>query len=175
MSDQESLSEQQEINFDFDTYPEYDEYMDVADDHSEASSESYVLVGRKHKKKVLKKKKVKVDPGQRKIKKGSRDMTYFATSIIPGGPIRDAIYGGYIHDDLVGANDESLYFKVAYAGNGTTGEVDQLFYDNPEQFENHHSIKVSTDIKDRWSRDYKEALEWKTTQIPKTVNNIKIN
>lgn len=175
MSDQESLSEQQEINFDFDTYPEYDEYMDV-DDKSEASSESYILVGRKHKKRVLKKKKVKNDPGQRKIKQGGRDMTYFATSIIPGGPIRDAIYGGYIHDDLVGTNDESLYFKVAYAGNGTSGEVDQLFYDNPEQFENHqYFMKVTTDIKDRWSKDYKEALEWKQTQIPKTVNNIKIN
>lgn len=177
LSDQESFEEEeQEINFGFDAFPEYsEEYVDNQDNESESDSVSYVMVGRKNKKKIQKKKQNKGDTGYRRIKMGNnQELMYFATTIVPGRPIRDAIYGAYMNEDLVGSNDESLYFKVIFAGNGCNQQVDHLFYDNPEQFENHMSTKVEQKIKEKWSNIYRYALEDKQKKVPRTVNNIKI-
>jgi len=162
-----------------DEYSEHDVFDNEADNKSADTHESYVMIGKKNKK-IKKKKKVKhdnQDKGLRKIKKGDgKNMVYFATNIIPGSSIRDAVYGTYMHEDKVGSNDEDLYFKVAYAGRVSNQTIDKLFYDNPEQFENHMKTTVSTHIKHEWATTYRIALERKQIKNEKSnyVNNIEI-
>ena len=162
-----------------DDYSE-DEVFDNEDDNkSEDTHESYIMVGKKNKK-IKKKKKVKhdnQDKGLRKIKTGDgKNMVYFATNMIPGSSIRDAVYGTFMHEDKVGSNDEDLYFKVAYAAHGSKDTIDKLFYDNPEQFENHMKTNVSDVLKREWAETYRLALERKKIKNEKLnyVNNIEI-
>ncbi len=157
-------------------YEYNDDYQDYPDDdnESDASSVSYIMVGKKKKIKKKKKSKQKQDTGIRKIKRADGTLVYFASSMLPGAPIRDAVYGTYIHEDHVGSIDEELYLKVAFAGNGCKGEVDTLFYDNPDQCENHLNVRLSTDLKDRWVKRYQYALSRKQEQANKNSGDVEI-
>jgi hypothetical protein len=67
-----------------------------------------------------------------------------------GSKIRNAVTGErYSH--LVGSAAEDLYFKVvdSTARNGRKDPL-MLYYDTPEQYENHHFTTVETDVKERW-------------------------
>jgi hypothetical protein len=67
-----------------------------------------------------------------------------------GTRIRNAVTGvRYPH--LVGSSAEDLYFKVIDS-TGRSGRKDPLilFYDTPEQYENHHFITVNPDVKENW-------------------------
>lgn len=132
------------------SYDNEDQYY--SDDNSE-SSESFSLVTKK------KKSKKPVDKGYRKMKTKDGNVIYFATTMIPGSPIRDAIYGHRFHEHLVGSPNEELFFKVSNAGNNSTNNVDILFYDNPEQFESHMNCHVDINSKNRWAEKYQYALE----------------
>tara|TARA_B100001093_G_scaffold76612_3_gene67485 strand:- start:9559 stop:10134 length:576 start_codon:yes stop_codon:yes gene_type:complete len=160
-----------------DNYSENEVFDNEDDNNSQDTHESYVMIGKKNKK--IKKKKVKhdkQDKGLRKIKtKEGENLVYFATSMLPGNSVRDAVYGTYIHEDKVGSINEDLYFKVAYADNGSKQNVDKLFYDNPEQFENHMKTTVPTYIKQDWADTYRYALKRKQ-KVDETqfVSNIKI-
>mgnify|MGYP001247987211 CR=1 FL=1 len=161
-SDDEYSMTQQEPVYEYhdDDYQDYPE--DIDDNESDASSVSYVLVGKKKKTKIKKKKsKQKQDTGIRKIKNANGTLVYFASSILPGAPIRDAVYGTYIHEHRVGSLDEDLYLKVAFAGIGCKGDVDTLFYDNPDQCENHLNVKLSSDLKNKWVERYQYSLKRK--------------
>ena len=67
-----------------------------------------------------------------------------------GSLIRNAVTGSR-YNYLVGSADEDLLFKVTYA-TGHNGRKDplMLYYDTPEQFENHYFTDVSPEIKKRW-------------------------
>ena len=67
-----------------------------------------------------------------------------------GSPIRNAVTG-MRYNYLVGSADEDLFFKVTDA-TGRNGRKDtlMLYYDTPEQFENHSFTDVSPEIKQRW-------------------------
>ncbi len=137
---------------------QYDNYEDddFDDDDNSASSASYSLVTKKKKEKE--KKKV-VDKGYRKFKTKDGNIIYFATSMLPGTPIRDAIYGHRFFEYQVGTPNEELFFKVCNASNNSSQNVDVLFYDNPEQFESHMNCHVDIDSKNRWAEKYQHALQ----------------
>ena len=67
-----------------------------------------------------------------------------------GTKIRNAVTGTY-YNILVGSANEELFFKVTDV-TGYKGRKDPLilYYDSPEQYENHHFTTVSPEIKQKW-------------------------
>lgn len=73
-----------------------------------------------------------------------------------GTLIRNAITGAR-YNISVGSADEDILFKVCDAtGPDGRNEPLILYYDTPEQFENHHFTTVSPIIKQNW---YKRSME----------------
>jgi hypothetical protein len=76
---------------------------------------------------------------------------------------RNAITGEYIkvagiHYIIVGSSDEELLFKVTdSSGHNGRKEPLILYYNSPEEYENHHFIDVSPNIKTLWNKRSKEA------------------
>lgn len=69
-----------------------------------------------------------------------------------GTLIRNAVTG-FKYNSTVGSADEDLFFKVADArGRDGRKEPLMLYYDSPEQYENHHYVTVDTDVKMDWYR-----------------------
>lgn len=73
-----------------------------------------------------------------------------------GCKIRNAVTGQYT-PYYVGTKDEDLFF-TAIDSYGLNGRKDPLFlfYDSPEQYENHQFLMLNTKIKEKW---YKKNLE----------------
>ena len=69
-----------------------------------------------------------------------------------GSRIRNAVTGEkYSHSELVGSKFEDLYFKVIES----TGRFNRrdpliLFYDTPDQYENHHFVTLNNLVKEKW-------------------------
>ena len=79
-----------------------------------------------------------------------------------GTRIRNAVTGER-YDHLVGSKAEDLYFKVIES----TGRVNRrepliLFYDTPDQYENHHFTSLSNSVKEKW---YEKCLDSRTKLI----------
>jgi hypothetical protein len=76
-----------------------------------------------------------------------------------GTRIRNACSGHYTNH-LVGSLEEDLYFKVIDA-NARYGRSDPLFlfYDSPEQYENHQFIVLPRDVKEQWYNKNLEARQ----------------
>ena len=136
-----------------DEFPDYPEDIDD-DDNSIETTETFSVVGKKKKPK-----KKKVDKGYRKYKTKDGNVVYFATSMLPGNSIRDAIYGHYYHEYQVGTPNEDLFFKVAKTDNCSTQTIDNLFYENPEQFESHMNVSIDYELKSLWAERYQYALQ----------------
>ena len=77
-----------------------------------------------------------------------------------GSRIRNAVTGqSYLY--LVGSKDEDHMFKVIDAvGRNGRKEPLFLFYDTPEQYENHQFIKLGQEVKEAW---YKKNLAARTS------------
>ncbi len=70
--------------------------------------------------------------------------------------IRNAVTGAR-YNIIVGSNEEDILFKVNEAsGRNGRREPLMLYYDSPEQYENHHFTTVSLDVKQKW---YNRLLE----------------
>lgn len=146
------------VNEEFSDYP--DEIVDLDDEETVNTSETFSVVGKKKKKT----KKKKVDKGYRKFKTKDGNVVYFATSMLPGNSIRDAIYGNHFHEHVVGTWHEELFFKVSKTDNCSTQHVDTLFYNNPEQFESHMNVIVDSETKNAWAERYQYALQYFTKE-----------
>ena len=73
-----------------------------------------------------------------------------------GKRIRNAVTGVY-YNFIVGSADEDIFFKVTDStGRNGRKEPLMLYYDSPEQYENHHFTSVSPEIKQKL---YKRSLE----------------
>lgn len=73
-----------------------------------------------------------------------------------GTRIRNAVTGVY-YNFIVGSADEEIFFKVTDStGRNGRREPQMLYYDSPEQYENHHFTSVSPEVKQKW---YKRSLE----------------
>lgn len=67
-----------------------------------------------------------------------------------GSRIRNAVTGER-YPFLVGSVYEDLFFKVSESsGRGGRKDPLMLFYDTPEQYENHHFTFVSQPVKELW-------------------------
>ena len=93
-----------------------------------------------------------------------KDEKYYENVVIEnygsgqqGTKIRNAVTGQR-EPYLVGSSNEDLFFKVSeVTARNKRKDSLTLFYDSPEQYENHHFTYVSQDIKDRWQRKYMDA------------------
>jgi hypothetical protein len=71
-----------------------------------------------------------------------------------GTHIRNAV-SGQRTPHLVGSKNEDLYFSVIEAtGINGRSEGVRLFYDSPEQYENHFHITLDQNIKQRWHNKF---------------------
>jgi hypothetical protein len=67
-----------------------------------------------------------------------------------GTRIRNAVTGSY-YDFIVGSSNEDLFFKVIdSSGRNERKDPLMLYYDSPEQYENHHFTSVSPEVKQKW-------------------------
>ena len=101
---------------------------------------------------------VSADPGHKRIGTKKNKLEYFATSTIPGSLIRNAVTGIPEYDRVGGAMAEDQYFKVRYAGNDSTNNLDTLYYDSPEQCERHMNCRLSTKTKQVWKNKYNSTI-----------------
>ena len=76
-----------------------------------------------------------------------------------GSLIRNAVTG-LRYDILVGCTDEDILFKVTDStGRNRRREPLMLYYDTPEQYENHQLTKVSTEVKQNWLKKSLKAQQ----------------
>jgi hypothetical protein len=74
-----------------------------------------------------------------------------------GTKIRNAVTG-VRYNINVGSADEDLFFKVTDStGRNGRKEPMMLYYDSPEQYENHHFTSVSPEVKQKWYKRHLEA------------------
>lgn len=74
-----------------------------------------------------------------------------------GNRIRNAVTG-VKYNFMVGSSYEDLFFKVTDS-TGRSGRRDPLilYYDSPEQYENHQFTNISTEIKQKWHKKFLKA------------------
>ena len=95
------------------------------------------------------------DPSHKIIGKKYDRLEYYASSRIPGMPIRNAVTGIREYNMPIGSiSIEAQFFKVCYAANDSTNMPDTLYYDSPEQFERHMRCNVNSETKHTWKRKY---------------------
>jgi hypothetical protein len=76
-----------------------------------------------------------------------------------GNNIINAV-SGYTSRCKVGSNDEKLFYTVAICtGEGRNREPISLYYDSPEQYEEHFITSVDDDTKEQWNRRYKSYVK----------------
>lgn len=85
---------------------------------------------------------------------------FYETAIFPKTLIRNAVTGEKYRGFYVGTNDEDLFFKVT----NSSAELKNkdpfiLFYDNPEQWERHTSVKCPTNIKNVWNLKFRNEMK----------------
>jgi len=75
-----------------------------------------------------------------------------------GTKIRNAVTGQR-YDYKVGSRSEDLLFKVKNVSGKLAKDSRHLFYDNPEQYENHQYVTVSSNIKEKWYNKNIKAIQ----------------
>jgi len=96
------------------------------------------------------------------VNKVWRDGRYYKTVTVEdhgsgkiGSKIRNAVTSQR-YQYSVGSVNEDLFFKVSEAsGINGRNETLRLYYDSPEQYENHHFVTVNQDVKENW---YEKSL-----------------
>lgn len=102
----------------------------------------------------------KMDKGYNKSKKSINkvwtDGKYYKNVFIEtyssgdvGTRIRNAATGQR-YENKVGSVSEDLFFKVKDISGLLNKETNNLFYDTPEQYENHQYTILDTNIKEKW-------------------------
>jgi hypothetical protein len=146
------ISEEDEIN----------KYEDVYIDDDETIS-SYAFSNKNDRKKQLKALEdiKRLDKGYNKVyrnKNGKQyGIEYYATALTPGRKIRNAINGAYTNC-LVGSYDEDLFFKLRLLTDKCDEDLTTLYYDSPEQYENHFNTVISDEIKEKWKAKYADEI-----------------
>jgi len=133
----------------------YDELLETVDDSSFINKSKSTEIGRTTDKKYEKYTII--------FNKILKDGKFHKTVTIEnygsgqqGTRIRNAVTGDrYPH--LIGSKAEDIYFKVI----DSTGRFNRkdpliLFYDTPDQYENHHFTTVSNSVKENW---YERCLD----------------
>jgi hypothetical protein len=131
----------------------------------ENDNEEFVTFKNKNKfLKEFKKSDTKYDKYNKILRMIWRDGKYYDKVTIElfgsgdtGTKIRNAVTGAKT-PYLVGSSNEDLFFKIRDS-TGNKGRQDSLllFYDSPEQYENHQFIILNQDIKEAWLNKNLEA------------------
>lgn len=94
----------------------------------------------------------------RTIGRKSVKVSFYETTNTPNHYIRNAVSGS-VMPYRVSSLDEDLFYSVLLA-TGETGQTSALlFYDNPEQYEQHFNVSLPTESKDAWRVKYFHALD----------------
>ena len=73
-----------------------------------------------------------------------------------GSRIRNAVTG-VRYNFIVGTAEQDLFFKVIDStGRNGRKEPLMLYYDSPEQYENHHFTTISQEVKQQWFESSKK-------------------
>ena len=73
-----------------------------------------------------------------------------------GSGIRNAVTG-VRYNFIVGTAEQDLFFKVIDStGRNGRREPLMLYYDSPEQYENHHFTTISQEVKQQWVESSKK-------------------
>jgi hypothetical protein len=139
----------------------YEEYYNPADEverYSEDLNAKNKSVVEKHVHKQLYQKYTKlldIETTNGKICKRVTIECYGTGQI--GSRIKNAVTG-QLYSFFVGTGHEDLFFKVIDSM-GRNGRKEQLvlFYDTPEQYENHQFIHLDQQVKERWHQKNLEA------------------
>lgn len=78
-----------------------------------------------------------------KIKSGNWCVTCYSSKMTPGAIIYNAVNGKQYVNWFVGKNP---FFKVSVLGN-------HLYYEYPEEYENHFKIRLNAVIKENWLKN----------------------
>uniref|UniRef100_A0A6C0ES46 Uncharacterized protein n=1 Tax=viral metagenome TaxID=1070528 RepID=A0A6C0ES46_9ZZZZ len=141
---------------------EIEKYEDLyMDDEITLSSFAYSNSNDKKKRAKMLEDIKRLDKGYNKVyrnKNGKQySIEYYATSLNPGKKIRNAINGAYTNC-LVGSYDEDLFFKLRLLTDKCDEDLTTLYYDSPEQYENHFNATISDDIKEKWKNKYADEI-----------------
>ena len=74
-----------------------------------------------------------------------------------GSNIRNAETGDY-YKYKVGSKDEDLFFKLRLLTDKCDEDLTTLYYDSPEQYENHFNTVISDDVKEKWKAKYADEI-----------------
>lgn len=85
-------------------------------------------------------------------------ISFYETTNTPNHYIRNAV-SGTVMPYRVSSADEDLFFSVLFATGETGQTAALLFYDNPEQYEQHFNVSLPTEGKDAWRVKYFHAIE----------------
>lgn len=105
-------------------------------------------------------------------------MEYYVTKNITGNPIHNALTNSVYRNYTVGSMYENLFFKIHFCTKESyrsqcesaqykkkspipavyTQKEDPeiLFYDSPEEYESHHGVELSHDLKANWRSRYEK-------------------
>ena len=139
----------------------YDEILETADDSSFIHNRKSTEVGRKTDKTY----EIYSLPVNKILQDGKFHKTVTIANYGSGQQgtrIRNAVTGER-YDHLVGSKSEDLYFKVIDSmARFNRKDPLILFYDTPDQYENHHFTSLSNSVKEKW---YEKCLESRTKLI----------
>jgi hypothetical protein len=85
-------------------------------------------------------------------------ITLYATPNIPNAVIVNAVTNTRYNNYHVGTNDEDMFFSTMLATGECGKEAPLLFYDNPEQYEEHLMTELDMETKRRWYIRYYDLL-----------------
>lgn len=149
-----------------------DRMNEMLDDLSDASSDNENEVQEEYEESIDDNRKMKrserekvkkADPGYFKYMIERKDLKVkvevYSTRTHPGSLIR-CPFTGIRYSEVVGSEDENLFFKVKMPciSDGKDGVT--LYYSSPESFERHHLTILSKDVKKSWL-DKKKIYEKK--------------
>lgn len=105
-------------------------------------------------------------------------MEYYVTKNITGNPIHNALTNAVYRNYTVGSMYENLFFKIhfctreSYQSQHESAQYNKkspipavytqkedpevLFYDSPEEYESHHGVELSHDLKANWRSRYEK-------------------
>lgn len=158
-----------EINNNDINYDSYSEYGNTY--YSDHDSTTDITDNTKNPKYIYKK---IIEKGFHKFLKSYKEQLlkigFYETNITPGTLIRSAITGNRYEKFKVGTYIEDLFFKVC----NTTIETGSrcplyLFFDSPEEFENHFKCKVSDEIKNKWKIKYDIAMKRRENELKREI------
>jgi hypothetical protein len=105
-------------------------------------------------------------------------MEYYVTKNITGNPIHNALTNAVYRNYTVGSVYENLFFKIHFCTRESylsqcesaqykkkspipavytqKEDPEVLFYDSPEEYESHHGVELSHDLKANWRSRYEK-------------------